>query len=93
MAKNGKHHPLRDAFIRRRVMLELVKTHGYSRDEAREMTAELDDGLIQTALNQTEGAMQAIGDGTLLQKLIDFIQSPQGQALIALLIKLLTGGM
>ena len=92
----GKKHPLLNLVIKRRVIVELHKTHGYTMAEARELAGDLDDATIHAGMKQVEGvaeAVGAIGDGTLLQKIIDFIQSPQGQALIALLIKLLTGGM
>ena len=38
-------------------------------------------------------AVGALGDGTLIQALIDFLKSPAGKALIEMLIKLLLGGL
>lgn len=93
--KAARSHPVLNAFLRRRLVVELHKAHGMSIADARQMTADLDDEEIDSAVEQTEGAKEAvgaIGDGSLLQKLIDFISSPQGQALIALLIKLILGG-
>lgn len=99
MAAKVKNHPFLNAVVRRRVVVELRKAHGLSLHEARELVAELDDDTINEGIKQVaptvEGgaeAVGAIGDGVILQKIIDFINSPTGQALIALLLKLLMGG-
>ena len=92
----AKNHPLLNAVIRRRVIVELHKTHGYSMADARELASELDDETINAGMKQVEGvaeAVNALGDGHILQMLIDFISSPAGQALIKLLISLLLGGL
>jgi hypothetical protein len=92
----GRGHPILNAVIRRRLIVELHKTHGYSMADARELAGELDDDTINNGIKQTEGATEAVGalgDGSFLQKILDFLASPQGQAMIALLIKILLGGM
>lgn len=38
-----------------------------------------------------DGAVGALGDGTILQAIIDFLKSPAGQALIQALLALLIG--
>ncbi len=56
-----------------------------------------DDDLVPMAVEmlppEHADAVGALGDGTLIQALIDFLKSPAGQALIAMLIKLLLGGL
>ncbi len=88
-----KTHPILNRLTKLRVAAELRKTHGIGWDESRDLADSLTDDVIDSAVHQTEGAVGAIGDGTLLQKLLDFFASPQGQALIALLIKILLGGI
>jgi len=86
-----KVHPILTRVIRFRVAVELRK-QGHTFDEAHELAGQLTDDMIHAGVEQTDGAVGAIGDGTILQKIIDFLSSPQGQALIALLIKILLGG-
>lgn len=48
-------------------------------------------GMLPEA--ESAAAVGALGDGTLIQALIDFLKSPAGQALVQLIIKLLLGGL
>jgi hypothetical protein len=38
---------------------------------------------------EVEGAVGKLGDGTILQAILDFLKSPQGQQLIDALVKML----
>lgn len=46
------------------------------------------DTAVATAAEQVPEVYGALGDGELLKKIIDFLNSPQGQALIRLLLML-----
>lgn len=46
---------------------------------------------IPPEVNSAQGAVGAIGDGTIWKAIIDFLKSPAGQQLIAALIALLLG--
>lgn len=65
--------PLREAF---------AKVMSVDRDK-------LDTAVATAAAQQQLDVYGALGDGELLKKIIDFLNSPQGQALIKLLLMLL----
>jgi hypothetical protein len=68
-----------------------LREQGYGLLEARQLSKTVDDDLIHHAATVADVSLGAIGDGTILQAILDFFKSPVGQALIAALIKLLTG--
>lgn len=75
-----------------------LRRQGKSFSEINSIMDGWDDGLPDIAASMLPGehqaaAVGAIGDGTLIQALIEFLKSPAGQALIAMLIKLLLGGL
>lgn len=64
-----------------------LRRQGHSVLDARELSHSLTAATIEAAVPPE--AVGAIGDGTILQKLIDFLNSPAGKALIDALIQLL----
>ncbi len=74
-----------------------LRQRGYGILEARRLSQTVDDDLIglaaATCPPDVGDGLGAIGDGTIIAAIIAFIQSPAGQALIAMLIKLLLGGL
>ena len=83
--------PLVYDMVRLSVHRKLVKG-GMSHADATAETSGLTNSVIDGSLKQLGVKVGAFGDGTILQEIIAFIESAQGQALIALLIKLITGG-
>lgn len=57
--------------------------------KANEATDDVINGLVADAEKVAGKKFGAIGDGTILNVIIEFFKSPQGQALIAALIELL----
>lgn len=68
---------------------------GLSRAEIRDKMDLVDDDMIEGATHEVghSKVVGAIGDGTILQKIVDFFNSDLGKALIALLMKILLGGL
>lgn len=71
-----------------------LRKQGLSNDKIQAAIDACTDEVIDLAAEDAKvGAVVelpgAIGDGTILQKIIDFFNSPTGQALMAALIKLL----
>jgi hypothetical protein len=68
-----------------------LRRQGYSLWQVNEMMAGADDGLVDAA--QLDAGVvipiEGLGDGTILKAIIEFLQSEQGQALIAALVKML----
>lgn len=68
-----------------------LREKGYGLLEARRLSQTVDDDLITAAAMQAGVPTGAIGDGTILQAIIDFFKSPLGQSLIQAIIALLIG--
>lgn len=86
-------HPVFYELTRLRARVELRRM-GYKRDEVNSIMDGATDSAIDLAAitaGSTLPTMTAIGDGTILQAIIDFLKSPAGQQLIAALIALLLG--
>lgn len=68
-----------------------LRRQGYSFPQISEMMDAADDDVIDAAEAAAGGSMPvaAIGDGKVLDAVLDFLRSEQGQALIAALVKLL----
>lgn len=72
-----------------------LRAQGYGLFEINSVIGAIDDAEI-TATAAAIGpecvaAVGAIGDGTIIQAIIDFFKSPQGQALLDALVKMLIG--
>lgn len=90
-------HPL-FYVVTRLKLRSALREKGYSRAEVNDLVDGATDDVIDAAdaianAGQPESAVGAIGDGTLIQKFFEFLQSPAGQALLAALMKLLLGGL
>jgi len=90
-------HPLLTFYAKVHARRELSK-EGYSRRQINDVMGQVDGEAIDAAAAlagpETEsevGKVSAIGDGTILAAIMAFLQSPQGQALIAALMKMLLG--
>lgn len=72
-----------------------LRQRGLGFFEARKLASSVDDDTIQLAMSmappEVVGAVGALGDGTILQAIIDFFKSPLGQQLIQLILSLLLG--
>lgn len=71
-------------------------SRGYSRAQINDFIEAATDDVIETAVEDVEGATGelktgAIGDGKIIDAIIEFFKSEQGKALIDALIKLLLG--
>jgi len=77
--------------VRNRLAGELRSKLDMSFLDARRAAADLDDDIIeQAAIKANNGPPKAIGDGGILQFILDFITSQQFKDLIAFLISLFT---
>lgn len=91
-----KRGPIFYVMVRNRLQSELREA-GMTFSEARHAVDDLTDDVVDSAVGQVDdtpegvGAVYTIGDGKLLSGIFDFLQSEQGQALIALLLKVLLG--
>lgn len=87
--------------VQRQVAAELRRTHGVGLFEARRLASTVDYDTIQTAAACCSETVQAkvaeifapnaLGDGTILQAILDFFKSPLGQELLRALMSLLLG--
>lgn len=68
-----------------------LRQKGYGIWEIAGVIDAVDDESISWAVSQSGVDMSAIGDGTFLDKLFEFFKSPQGQAFLDALLKLLLG--
>ncbi len=90
-------HPLLTQLIRARVRQSL-RAEGHSLLESIQLAGSVDGDLVDTALAASPEAVAqidavgALGDGTLIQKFLDFLNTDLGKALIALIKMLLLGG-
>lgn len=89
--------PLFNTRLRLAARAEL-RSRGYSFGEINDIVWAADDDVIDAAIEQAEldapgvkAALGALGDGTIIQAIIDFLKSPAGQALLQALIALLLG--
>lgn len=72
-----------------------LRQRGYGLFEARRLAQSVDEDSIQLALSmvphEVAAKVGAFGDGSILDAIISFFKSEQGQALIAALVKLILG--
>jgi len=84
------------ALVRAELRKEYRK-QGMTFSQAWKAAAEFDDETIRGAVSEAEKlsgkVVGQLGDGTLLKILLDFINSPTGQMILQLVIKLLLGGL
>jgi hypothetical protein len=69
-----------------------LRKKGHTVLEAHQLAQTMTDDVINSTLMTMKVPLSAIGDGTILQKIIDFFQSPLGQMLLKLLMSLLFAG-
>lgn len=81
-------HPIFYALTRAATRREM-RQRGYPLGQIREALEACADELIDAAAVRS-GGVGAIGDGKIVEAVIEFLKSPQGQALIDVLIKILT---
>ena len=87
--------------IQTQVASELRREHGLGFFDARKLASTVDDDAIRTAAATCSEpvqskvaelfAPQGLGDGSILQAILDFLNSPLGQELLKALMKLLLG--
>lgn len=82
--------PLFNTRARIRARLAL-RDKGYSRAQINFAMDACDDDMISSALAESGADVSAIGDGTIIGAIIEWLKSPQGQAFIDALLKLLLG--
>ena len=72
-----------------------LRQKGFGILETRRLAASVDDDTIHLAMSMAPpsvaNAVGALGDGSILQAILDFFASPLGQQLIQLLVSLLLG--
>jgi hypothetical protein len=68
-----------------------LRQKGYSFRQINDVIVAVDDDAMSWAVAQSGADVSAIGDGTLLDKLFEWFKSPQGQAFLDALLKLLLG--
>ena len=68
-----------------------LRAKGYSRSQINFAIDAVDDDMISIAMAESGVNASAIGDGTLIGIIIDWFKSPEGQAFIAALLKMLLG--
>lgn len=76
--------------VRQRLRRELI-SRGYARWQANEIIDELNDEVIDDCTAEVDPSSQAIGDGSIIDAIVKFLNSELGKALIAMLLKLLIG--
>ena len=83
-------HPL----LRLRCRAEL-RRQGKGPSEINSIMANWDDDMVPVAVGmlneEQQAAVGALGDGTILEKILEFLKSPAGQALLQILLQLLMG--
>jgi hypothetical protein len=83
-------HPFFYALARRQAARQVK---GYRLRDVNDVLSDVTDDVIDAeivALNLPP-MVGAIGDGSIIQAILDFFKSPEGQALIAALVKMLLG--
>lgn len=72
-----------------------LRSRGFGIFEARRLSQTVDNETIQMAVAMAPAGVSAkvgaIGDGTIIQAIIDFFNSPLGKQLIDLIISLIMG--
>lgn len=90
---HSRHGPLFDAFALAHAKKELIR-RGVSPDDVERAIATIGGGrAVDAAFHTAKVPVGAIGDGTIIQAIVDWFKSPQGQALIAALIKVLLAAL
>lgn len=86
---NRDFHPLIRVHLARAVMKRDGIGFGQAWIKCRKVTNEDIAGATIQAASETQTPVGKLGDGELLKKIIEWLQSPEGQAFIAALIKIL----
>jgi len=85
--------PIQMMVVRSEVRRELL-AKGKSRSEINQYIDNIDEDAISSAIEVTKTDMSTmpvgkLGDGTIIQAILAFLKSPQGQQLIAALVQML----
>ena len=72
-------------------MRRALRDKGYSRSEINFAIDAIDDDMVTVAMTEAGVDASAIGDGSIIGAIIDWLKSPQGQAFLDALLKLLLG--
>jgi len=83
-------------FVVRNQVRQKLREHGVSRSAINSVIDSVDEDSVAVAAESASVSMSAmpvgkLGDGTILNAIMDFLKSPQGQALIDALMKMLLG--
>lgn len=85
-------HPLLTFYAKVHARRELSK-QGYSFRQINDAMSQVDGQAVDAAAfsagPDAEKAVGALGDGQIIQAILDFLKSPQGQALLDALVKML----
>lgn len=85
-------HPLFYGVVKLRARRELLE-QGYGRSEVRALMVLCDDARVDEAVASSGASVpqvaSAIGDGSIIKAIMEFLQSEAGQALIKALLALL----
>lgn len=68
-----------------------LRDKGYTFRQINRVIDSVDDDAVSWAMETTQIDASAIGDGTLIDKIFEWFKSPQGQAFLDALLKLLLG--
>lgn len=66
-----------------------LRDRGYRAATLHQAMALVDDELVNDAAAEAEVPLTKLGDGTIINAIIEFLQSPEGQALMKALVEML----
>lgn len=66
-----------------------LREKGYTFRQINDVIGAVDDDALSWAMQESGVKASAIGDGKIIDAILDFFKSPEGQALLAALIKML----
>lgn len=77
----------------RLAMRRELRRQGKTSAQINALMAGCDEDVVDEAISQAKATAEvaALGDGTILQAILDFLNSPLGKAIIAAIIALLGG--
>lgn len=97
-----RFHPLLTLRARDKAAEQIARDKGIGVLKARRLIRQLDDGEVEMAMMQAteecgylppgiDTIQFALGDGSIIQAILDWLRSPEGQAFISALVKILIG--
>lgn len=66
-----------------------LRSLGYKTAALHQAMALVDDQLVNDAASEADVPLTALGDGTIIDAIIEFLKSPEGQALMKALVEML----